>query len=61
MVVTWWVGLCLNLSMVGIFMWLDLSDQSSLSWGTIIWAVLSCAGFVRLYPVAHKYDHMGRT
>jgi hypothetical protein len=61
MVVIWWVGLLLNLALVGVFMWLDVTDQSSLSWGTIIWAVLSCGGFARLYPLAHKYDHMGRT
>jgi hypothetical protein len=61
MVAIWWVGLFLNLALVAVFAWLDVSDQSSPSWGTIIWAVISCAGFVRLYPMAHKYDHMGRT
>ncbi len=62
MLIVWWVALVLNLVFWIIVCGLpDIAAGQMPSASAIAWAVISCVGFIKFYPLAKRYDEMGRS
>ncbi len=62
MLVVWWVALVLDLSFWTVVWGLpDIMAGQLPSLSAILWALVSCIGFIKFYPLARRYDEMGRS
>ncbi|MDQ6768195.1 MAG: hypothetical protein M3Z41_10340 [Candidatus Eremiobacteraeota bacterium] len=64
MIVLWWILAIVNLVVIGLFTWFEVIVLMKLgespSWIDVAVSALVFVGVVRLYPLAKRYDVMGR-
>ena len=61
MLIAWWILFSANVAIMASWIWIDIAAlQNDYPWYDIGFAALCLIGVVRLYPLARKYDAMGR-
>jgi hypothetical protein len=64
MIVIWWIIASVNIIVIALFTWFEvivlMKIGESPSWVDVALSALVFVGVARLYPLAKRYDAMGR-